>query len=198
MAQKYFRKAGVPKHLRSSREKNMPEWLQPSVPDQAKLSKTETADRHGSETDSRQVFSPTRGMLDLLGTQARIFNEESDARAFYDELSFMLANQQAPNSPQWFNTGLNWAYGMTGPAQGHYYVKPENGEVHRSDDAYTHPQPHACFIQSVQDDLVQEGGIMDLWTREARLFKYGSGTGSNFLIFAEEWNRFPEAVSHPE
>jgi ribonucleoside-diphosphate reductase alpha chain len=181
MAQKYFRKAGVPKHLRSSREKNMPEWLQPSVPDQAKLSKTETADRHGSETDSRQVFHRLAGCWTYWGHKHGYFNEESDARAFYDELSFMLANQQAaPNSPQWFNTGLNWAYGMTGPAQGHYYVKPENGEVHRSDDAYTHPQPHACFIQSVQDDLVQEGGIMDLWTREARLFKYGSGTGSNF------------------
>src|SRR3989339_1058990 len=86
----------------------------------------------------------------------------------------------APNSPQWFNTGLNWAYGISGPAQGHYYVDPDTGVMTRSTDAYTHPQPHACFIQSIKDDLVNEGGIMDLWSREARLFKYGSGTGTNF------------------
>src|SRR5690625_4183531 len=93
----------------------------------------------------------------------------------------MLANQMAaPNSPQWFNTGLHWAYGINGPAQGHYYVDAKTGKLTKSKDAYTHPQPHACFIQSVDDDLVNEGGIMDLWVREARLFKYGSGTGSNF------------------
>mgnify|MGYP001397003700 CR=1 FL=1 len=93
----------------------------------------------------------------------------------------MLASQRAsPNSPQWFNTGLNWAYGIEGPAQGHYFVNPETKELERSVNAYEHPQPHACFIQSVSDDLVNEGGIMDLWTREARLFKFGSGTGSNF------------------
>ena len=181
MAQKYFRKAGVPKHLRHAREKNIPEWLQPSSADQSKLSKIETSSRYGSETDSREVFHRLAGCWTYWGHKYGYFNEESDSRTFYDELSYMLANQQAaPNSPQWFNTGLNWAYGMSGPAQGHHYVKPESGEVHRSEDAYTHPQPHACFIQSVKDDLVQEGGIMDLWTREARLFKYGSGTGSNF------------------
>src|SRR6056297_3688146 len=93
----------------------------------------------------------------------------------------MLANQMAaPNSPQWFNTGLHWAYGINGPAQGHYYVDGKTGKLTKSKDAYTHPQPHACFIQSIDDDLVNEGGIMDLWVREARLFKYGSGTGSNF------------------
>ena len=86
----------------------------------------------------------------------------------------------APNSPQWFNTGLNWAYGITGPAQGHVVADPETGRVHPAPDAYSHPQPHACFIQSVADDLVGDGGIMNLWLREARLFKYGSGTGSNF------------------
>ena len=93
----------------------------------------------------------------------------------------MLAAQHAaPNSPQWFNTGLHHAYGITGPAQGHWYVDPETGKLHKSRSAYERPQPHACFIQSVSDDLVNEGGIMDLWTREARLFKYGSGTGTNF------------------
>src|SRR6201987_6235081 len=86
----------------------------------------------------------------------------------------------APNKQQWFNTGLKWAYGIDGPAQGHYYVDHKTGELHASDSAYKHPQPHACFIQSGADDLVNGGGIMDLWVREARLFKYGSGSGSNF------------------
>ncbi len=93
----------------------------------------------------------------------------------------MLANQMvAPNSPQWFNTGLHWAYGIDGPSQGHYYVDYKTGKLTKSKSSYEHPQPHACFIQGVEDDLVNEGGIMDLWVREARLFKYGSGTGSNF------------------
>ncbi|MGN6551625.1 MAG: vitamin B12-dependent ribonucleotide reductase, partial [Pararhizobium sp.] len=98
-----------------------------------------------------------------------------------DELAYMLATQRvAPNSPQWFNTGLHWAYGIDGPGQGHFYVDPFTGKLTQSKSAYEHPQPHACFIQSVEDDLVNENGIMDLWVREARLFKYGSGTGSNF------------------
>ena len=93
----------------------------------------------------------------------------------------MLAAQiAAPNSPQWFNTGLHWAYGIDGPGQGHFYVDHETGKLTRSKSSYEHPQPHACFIQSIKDDLVNEGGIMDLWVREARLFKYGSGTGTNF------------------
>ena len=94
---------------------------------------------------------------------------------------YMLAHQMAaPNSPQWFNTGLHWAYGIDGPSQGHYYVNYQDQNLVKSKSAYEHPQPHACFIQSVKDDLVNENGIMDLWTREARLFKYGSGTGTNF------------------
>ncbi len=93
----------------------------------------------------------------------------------------MLATQMAaPNSPQWFNTGLHWAYGIDGPSQGHFYVDFATGKLVKSKSSYEHPQPHACFIQSIKDDLVNEGGIMDLWVREARLFKYGSGTGTNF------------------
>ncbi len=99
----------------------------------------------------------------------------------------MLATQRvAPNSPQWFNTGLHWAYGIDGPGQAHFYVDPFTGKLVKSKSAYEHPQPHACFIQSVGDDLVNEGGIMDLWVREARLFKYGSGTGSNFSYLRGE------------
>jgi ribonucleoside-diphosphate reductase alpha chain len=92
----------------------------------------------------------------------------------------------APNSPQWFNTGLHWAYGIDGPSQGHFYVDFKTGKLTKSKSSYEHPQPHACFIQGVADDLVNEGGIMDLWVREARLFKYGSGTGSNFSMLRGE------------
>ena len=121
------------------------------------------------------------GTWTYWGWKGGYFDTEADAQAFYDELCHMLATQKAaPNSPQWFNTGLHWAYGIDGPSQGHYYVDHTSGRLTKSNSAYEHPQPHACFIQSVKDDLVNEGGIMDLWTREARLFKYGSGTGTNF------------------
>ncbi len=187
IAQKYFRKAGIPKQLKPAKEKGIPSWLQPSLPDQVESNqeKNETepneTESTASETDSREVFHRMAGCWTYWGYKYNYFDTEEDASAFYDELCHMLANQMAaPNSPQWFNTGLNWAYGLNGPPQGHYYVDPKSEEVAPSEDAYTRPQPHACFIQSVKDDLVREGGIMDLWTREARLFKYGSGTGSNF------------------
>lgn len=181
IAQKYFRKAGIPKLLRKRHEEGIPEWLQPSEADLDNLDKLDTQDQFTGETDSRQVFHRLAGTWTYWGWKAEYFDTEEDARAFYDETVYMLANQMAaPNSPQWFNTGLNWAYGISGPSQGHYYVDYQTGKLTHSEDAYTHPQPHACFIQSVDDDLVNDGGIMDLWVREARLFKYGSGTGTNF------------------
>lgn len=181
IAQKYFRKAGVPKLLVRVEEEGVPEWLRPSVPDEERLKQMPEKDRYTSETDARQVFSRLAGCWTYWGWKGGYFNSEADAKAFYDEMLYMLANQYAaPNSPQWFNTGLHWAYGIEGPSQGHFYVDYKTGELTESTDAYTHPQPHACFIQSISDDLVNEGGIMDLWVREARLFKYGSGTGSNF------------------
>ena len=135
----------------------------------------------GGERDARQVFHRLAGCWRHWGEQHGYFNGPEDAQVFYDELVYMLANQMcAPNSPQWFNTGLHWAYGISGPAQGHSYVDPKTGKLEHSTSAYERPQPHACFIQSVEDDLVNPGGIMDLWTREARIFKYGSGTGTNF------------------
>ena len=180
IAQKYFRKAGVPKLLVKIPEEGIPEWLQKSKAD-PKLDELPEKDRFNGETDARQVFHRLAGTWTYWGWKAGYFDSEEDAKAFYDEQMFMLANQMcAPNSPQWFNTGLNWAYGINGPAQGHYYVDYKTGVLTKAEDAYTHPQPHACFIQSIKDDLVNEGGIMDLWVREARLFKYGSGTGSNF------------------
>jgi ribonucleoside-diphosphate reductase alpha chain len=181
LAQKYLRKAGIPVSLRPVAEEGVPEWLQAREVDYSALAQLPEGSRMRGESDSREVFDRLAGCWTYWGQRQGYFDTAEDAHAFYDELRYMLANQMAaPNSPQWFNTGLNWAYGITGPAQGHFYVDPVTGECHASTDAYTHPQPHACFIQSVNDDLVNEGGIMDLWVREARLFKYGSGTGSNF------------------
>jgi len=165
LAQKYFRKTGVPQ----KNEKN--EIL---LDDAGKAIL-------GGETSACQVFDRLAGCWASWGAKHKYFDSEDDAQAFQDELSFMLANQMcAPNSPQWFNTGLYTAYGLAGAPQGHYFVDPLSGELKKSTSAYERPQPHACFIQSIKDDLVSEGGIMDLWSREARLFKYGSGTGTNF------------------
>jgi len=181
LAQKYFRKAGVAQALKKVEETSMPSWLWRSVPDETALAALPEDTRFGGETQATQVFDRLAGAWTYWGWKGGYFDSEEDARAFHDELCYMLASQMAaPNSPQWFNTGLHWAYGIDGPGQGHFYVDHRTGELVKSDSAYEHPQPHACFIQSVSDDLVNEGGIMDLWTREARLFKYGSGTGTNF------------------
>ena len=181
LAQKYFRKAGVPARLKRVREKGVPEFLWRSVADDDALAALPEGARFVGETSARQVFDRLAGAWAYWGWKGGYFTAEADARAYYDEMRFMLARQMAaPNSPQWFNTGLHWAYGIDGPSQGHFYVDHRSGKLVKSDSAYEHPQPHACFIQSVSDDLVNEGGIMDLWVREARLFKYGSGTGTNF------------------
>jgi ribonucleoside-diphosphate reductase alpha chain len=181
LAQKYFRKAGVSKCLKKDAESGVPEFLWRSVVDVDALADLPEDDRFGGETSAKQVFDRLAGAWAYWGWKGGNFSSEPDARAYYDEMRFMLAAQMAaPNSPQWFNTGLHWAYGIDGPGQGHFFVNHETGKLTRSDSAYEHPQPHACFIQSVKDDLVGDGGIMDLWVREARLFKYGSGTGTNF------------------
>jgi ribonucleoside-diphosphate reductase alpha chain len=173
LAQKYFRKAGVPAEVAKVNEHGVPSWLQRGKP--------AAHSNIVGETDSRQVFRRLAGCWTYWGWKGGYFSSEADALAFFDETCHMLAMQMAaPNSPQWFNTGLHWAYGIEGPPQGHYFVDPRNGEMTRATSAYERPAPHACFIQSINDDLVNEGGIMDLWVREARIFKYGSGTGSNF------------------
>ena len=165
LVQKYFRKAGVPQ-IDDDGNPEVSESDEPVT---------------GPERDARQVFNRLAGCWTHWGKEHSYFDSDEDADAFHDELCYMLAAQfAAPNSPQWFNTGLHWAYGITGPAQGHWYADPSTGKLKTSSNAYEHPQPHACFIQSVSDDLVNEGGIMNLWVREARLFKYGSGTGTNF------------------
>ncbi|HEY0679156.1 MAG TPA: vitamin B12-dependent ribonucleotide reductase [Chitinophagaceae bacterium] len=153
LAQKYFRKAGVPQ------------------PDGSL----------GRETSAKQVAHRMANCWRVWGERYGYFASEQDAQVFYEELVYSILNQMCvPNSPQWFNTGLNESYGIKGKPQGHYYVDPADGQLKKSTSAYERPQPHACFILSVDDDLVNEGGIMDLWVREARIFKYGSGVGTNF------------------
>ncbi|MGL4496164.1 MAG: vitamin B12-dependent ribonucleotide reductase, partial [Beijerinckiaceae bacterium] len=190
LAQKYFRKAGVPARLKKVEENDVPSFLWRSVPDEAALAALPEKERFVSEATSQQVFDRLAGCWTYWGWKGGYFSSEADAAAFHDELRFMLASQMvAPNSPQWFNTGLHWAYGIDGPGQGHYYVDYKTGKLTKSKSSYEHPQPHACFIQGIEDDLVNEGGIMDLWVREARLFKYGSGTGSNFSRLRGEGER---------
>jgi ribonucleoside-diphosphate reductase alpha chain len=190
LAQKYFRKAGVAARLKKVEEETVPSWLWRSVPDTEALNALPENERYTSELSAKQVFDRLAGCWTYWGWKGGYFTSEDDARAFNDELRYMLAMQMvAPNSPQWFNTGLHWAYGVDGPGQGHYYVDWKTGKLTKSKSSYEHPQPHACFIQGIDDDLVNEGGIMDLWVREARLFKYGSGTGSNFSRLRGEGER---------
>ncbi len=165
LAQKYIRKAGVP--LRTEKGELLLDQKGKIVT--------------GSETSLRQVVHRMAGCWRHWGEKYGYFASSSDAQNFYDEIVFMLINQYAaPNSPQWFTTGLNWAYGLTGNAQGHSYVDPLSKKLEYSQDAYSRSQAHACFIQRIEDDLVRPGGIINLLTREARIFKYGSGTGTNF------------------
>ena len=181
LAQKYFRKRGVPAKLTRIEENDVPSFLWRAKPDEKALAKLPESERYGGETSAKQVFDRLAGTWTYWGWKGGYFDSDVDAQTFFDEQRYMLARQMAaPNSPQWFNTGLFWAYGIDGPSQGHHYVDYRNGKLIKSKSAYEHPQPHACFIQSVNDDLVNDNGIMDLWTREARLFKYGSGTGTNF------------------
>lgn len=165
IAQKYCRKTGVPQ-----------------MDDKGHVVKDKNGKiKRGRETDARQVFTRLAGCWTSWGEKYGYFDSKTDAKAYYDEMCRMLAEQMgAPNSPQWFNTGIYSAYGVKGSAQGHFYVDPKTKQVMPSTSAYERPQPHACFIQSIDDDLVNQNGIMDLWMREARLFKYGSGTGTNF------------------
>lgn len=165
MAQKYFRKKGVPQ-LNKKGEIRKDKNGNPIL---------------GGETSAKQAINRLAGAWRWWGEQYGYFDSKEDANAFEDEVAYMLMTQMAaPNSPQWFNTGLKWAYNITGSAQGHWYVDPDTKELKQSEDAYTRGQPHACFILSIQDDLVNDGGIFDMVKTEARIFKYGSGSGINF------------------
>ncbi|MCC7304563.1 adenosylcobalamin-dependent ribonucleoside-diphosphate reductase [bacterium] len=181
LAQKYFRKRGIPVEIVEKTDFTKEDSFE-------KLEKAlRKPDEFTGEWSIKQVAHRLAGAWTWWGEQYGYFETPEDAAAFYDELKYTIISQTtAPNSPQWFNTGLHWAYGVNGPAQGHYYVDPTTGELTKSIDAYSHPQPHACFIQEINDDLVNPQGIFDLLTREARVFKYGSGTGTNFSNLREE------------
>ncbi|MFL1781207.1 Vitamin B12-dependent ribonucleotide reductase [Candidatus Hepatincolaceae symbiont of Richtersius coronifer] len=181
LAQKYIRRKGLPKLLKPVIEEGIPAWLQRHEADLESLSKLPVQERYVGETSAKQVFKRIAGCWTYWGFKFNYFDSAEDAKVFFDEIQYILCNQiAAPNSPQWFNTGLHWAYGITGEAQGHYYFDEALKAIIRSKTAYERPQPHACFIQSVKDDLVNNDGVMDLIIKEARLFKYGSGTGTNF------------------
>ncbi len=186
IAQKYFRKAGVPARLKKVKEKGVPEFLWRSVPDEAALADLPEDERYGGETCAKQVFDRLAGAWAYWGWKGGYFTTEEDARAYFDEMRYMLATQRAaPNSPQWFNTGLHWAYGIDGPAQGHYYVDYKTGKLTKSKSSLRTPAA-ARLLHPVGRATIwsNDGGIMDLWVREARLFKYGSGTGTNFSVAA--------------
>ncbi len=141
----------------------------------------------GPETSVKQVVDRLAGCWRHWGEQLDYFDSKADAQVFYDEAAHMLLNQMAaPNSPQWFNTGLAWKYGITGKAQGHWYVDPDTEKLTPSTDAFSRPQPHACFIQSVDDDLLGDHGLYSLLAKEGRIFKYGSGSGTNFSAIRAE------------
>ncbi len=181
LAQKYCRKAGVPTHTVRVEEAGVPEWLSRSVADGTALDTLSRDDQFGPERDARQVFSRMAGCWTYWGWKHGYFDTENDAQIYYDEMCAMLARQiGAPNSPQWFNSGLHWAYGISGPAQGHWYVDAGDQAPRPSADTFTHPQVSACFILGIEDDLVNDGGIFDGVMREARIFKGGSGSGANF------------------
>ncbi|MCX6809472.1 MAG: adenosylcobalamin-dependent ribonucleoside-diphosphate reductase [Candidatus Berkelbacteria bacterium] len=168
---KYIRKGGVPQFDKFSNP----------------IKNKDGSAKIGAEKSVRQVVRRLAGCWRYWGEKYKYFATQKDAQAFEDELIFMLVNQYgAPNSPQWFNTGLNWAYKISGPAQGHWYADAKSGKLKLSEDAYTHPQPHACFIQSISDNLVNKGGIFDLLVKEARIFKYGSGNGTNYSCLRAE------------
>ncbi len=181
LAQKYLRKAGVPAATKKVAEKGVPAFLQRSMPDIKALAKLPADKRYGPETSAKQVFDRMAGAWTYWGWKGGYFDGEESAQIYMDEMRAMLAMQMAaPNSPQWFNTGLHWAYGIDAVGQGHFYVDHATGRLTESESTYERPQPHACFIQSVEDSLTGDGGVMDLWKREALLFKYGSGSGTNF------------------
>ena len=172
LAQRYLRKRGVPIQLEKIPEVGVPQFLWSS--------KAVIGSKTTCENDARQVFHRLAGTWTYFGWKHNYFKTETNAQAFYDELLYILAKQiAAPNSPQFFNTGIYWAYGINGPAQGHYRIS-DTGEIIKSSSAYEYPQPHACFIQSVKDTLLEKGGIFDLIKKEARIFKYGSGSGTNW------------------
>ncbi|MEK7481637.1 MAG: adenosylcobalamin-dependent ribonucleoside-diphosphate reductase [Patescibacteria group bacterium] len=131
LAQKYFRKTGVPQY----------------GADGAIMKENDGSPMLGPERSVRQIVHRLAGCWRYWGEKYGYFASEQDAQIFYDEMVYMLLTQMAaPNSPQWFNTGLHWAYGIEGPPQGHWIVDNDTGESRLALNAYEHPQPHACVV----------------------------------------------------
>ena len=174
LAQKYMRRAGVPSATNQLVEPGVPRWLMASVP-QAGCS-------FGGETDARQVFHRLAGCWTYWGWKLGYFDSEDDAKTFYNEhLRLMVMQMAAANSPQWFNTGLHWAYGISGDDVGRWAIDPADpAKVVRVNDTYSRPAAGACYIIGIDDNLVEPGGIMDFMTREARIFKGGGGSGAYY------------------
>jgi ribonucleoside-diphosphate reductase alpha chain len=158
---KYFRKAGVPQ------------------PDGSL----------GSETSAAQVVHRISSSIRSWGATHGYFATPEDADAFESELKFMLITQRgAFNSPVWFNCGHHHVYGIQGSG-GNWAWNEETGQVEAIKHNYARPQCSACFIQRVEDNLVERKGIFELLASEARLFKYGSGTGSNFSRLRSKYEK---------
>jgi len=132
----------------------------------------------GHETSVRQVVHRIAHTLRAAGErQGGYFATPDDADAFEAELAWMLVHQVgAFNSPVWFNCGLWHEYAIGGSGGNHYWDAATD-TIQVTTDSYSRPQVSACFIQSVGDDLMS---IFELARNEARVFKYGSGTGTNF------------------
>ncbi len=181
LSQKYFRKAGIPAMLKPVEEKDVPSWLWRHEADLESLKDLPENERYIGETSALQIFKRMAGTWTYWGWKNNYFSTEEEAKTYFEEMQFILYEQiAAPNSPQWFNTGIYWAYGIDNQATEHYYVDEKTKKLEISTSSYQRPQAHACFIQSVNDTLTGENSIMDLWEREARLFKFGSGSGTNF------------------
>lgn len=190
LAHKYLRKSGVPLH--QGMLKKYPSYLQnnnnngyhlPDILQRSTLEKKNTpypSDYFGAETSAKQVFHRLAGCWAYEGAKAKYFSDADAALTFYNEIYYMLAAQiAAPNSPQWFNTGLWWAYGIEGNG-GAFRSSHIGAPAVQLENGYQHPQTSACFILGLEDKLLGDGGILDTLQREARIFKYGSGSGVNY------------------
>jgi ribonucleoside-diphosphate reductase alpha chain len=182
LAQKYFRKAGVPARRKKVEEETVPSWLWRSVADEAALNELPEKERFIGEQSCKQVFDRLAGTWTYWGWKGGYFSSRKPTRkpsststATCWRCRWWRRIRRNGSTPACIGPTAS-----TARARATYYVDFKTGKLVQSATAYEHPQPHACFIQSIADDLVNEGGIMDLWVREARLFKYGSGTGSNF------------------
>jgi ribonucleoside-diphosphate reductase alpha chain len=181
LAQKYFRKAGI----------------QQTGADGKPLTGPDGKPVTGGERDARQVFNRLAGCWTHWGKTHGYFNTKEDATAYYDEMCHMLARQMAaPNSPQWFNTGLHYAYNLSGPAQGHYYVDPKTKHMTKATNAFEHPQPHACqpyhaLISTPQGPVpigeIVTKGLIGLEVYDGR----DGGAGTTRVVAVKENGRKP-------